>query len=107
MRMYENNKGAISLAENPLISARSKHIDVGHHFLREKVASGAIAVVHVPTKQRHADVLTQPLGGKNLGGTAGLFLLNLEPTAKRPVCQTRQTLFEVVQAGICQITTPR
>lgn len=34
IRVYENNKGAIALAENPLSSARTKNIDVRHHFLR-------------------------------------------------------------------------
>ena len=32
--VLEDNKGAIALAENPLSSSRSKHIDVRHHFLR-------------------------------------------------------------------------
>ncbi|CAM9513798.1 unnamed protein product [Discosporangium mesarthrocarpum] len=34
MEVYEDNTGAINLAENPSNSARSKYIDVQHHFLR-------------------------------------------------------------------------
>ena len=35
VRVFEDNQGAIALAENPLSSARSKHIDVRFHFARE------------------------------------------------------------------------
>ena len=60
----EDNAGAISLANNPLSSARSRHIDVRYHFLREKVAEGEIMVLHVPTEKQRADMLTKPLTGK-------------------------------------------
>ena len=35
--VFEDNEGAISLASNRLVSGRSKHIGVRHHFLRELV----------------------------------------------------------------------
>ena len=35
VRVYEDNQGAIALAENPLSSARSKHTDVRFNFVRE------------------------------------------------------------------------
>jgi len=59
-----DNAGAISLANNPLSSARTKHIDVRFHFLRELVRSKTIEVVYVPTKFQHADILTKPLTGE-------------------------------------------
>ena len=34
-RVLEDNQGAVALAENPVSSARSKHIDVRLHFVRE------------------------------------------------------------------------
>ena len=40
--VYEDNKGAIDLAKNPLSSSNSKHIDARYHFLRELAASGDI-----------------------------------------------------------------
>ena len=33
--VYEDNKGAIDFAKNPLSSSNSKHMDVRYHFLRE------------------------------------------------------------------------
>jgi hypothetical protein len=32
-----DNQGAIALAKNPVCDARTKHIEVQHHFVREKV----------------------------------------------------------------------
>jgi len=32
-----DNNGAISSAKNQMISQRTKHIDVRHHFIRDKV----------------------------------------------------------------------
>ena len=35
VRVFDDNQGAIALADNPLSSARSKHIDVLLNFVRE------------------------------------------------------------------------
>jgi hypothetical protein len=35
--IYCDNKSAICLAKNPEMHARSKHIDIRHHFIREKI----------------------------------------------------------------------
>ena len=35
IKVLEDNQGAKALIENPLSSARSKHIDVRYHFIRE------------------------------------------------------------------------
>ncbi|CAB1103450.1 unnamed protein product [Ectocarpus sp. CCAP 1310/34] len=59
--VFEDNEGAIALAENPLSSSRSKHIDVRHHFLRNLTEEGVIEVTHVPSKEQHADILTKAL----------------------------------------------
>jgi hypothetical protein len=36
-RILVDNEGSIHLAKNPLLSDRSKHIDIRHHFIREKL----------------------------------------------------------------------
>ncbi|CAB1107751.1 unnamed protein product [Ectocarpus sp. CCAP 1310/34] len=33
--VFEDNQGAIQLAQNPISNSNSKHIDVRHHFIRE------------------------------------------------------------------------
>lgn len=59
--VFEDNEGARHLAQNPVCTSNSKHIDVRHHFLRELVFRGEFAIVHVPTAEQHADFLTKPL----------------------------------------------
>ena len=59
--IYGDNQGAISLIKNPIVSNRSKHIDIKHHFLREKFTSNFITVTHVNTDENVADVFTKPV----------------------------------------------
>jgi hypothetical protein len=56
-----DNRGALSLLHNPILSDRSKHIDVHHHFVRERVARGEVAFGWVPTMEMTADVFTKSL----------------------------------------------
>jgi hypothetical protein len=44
-----DNESAIKIANNPIQISRTKHIDIRHHFLRDHVARGDIALSHVST----------------------------------------------------------
>jgi hypothetical protein len=57
--IYEDNQGAIDIAKNPKHHDRTKHIDVSHHFVRERVASKELYVEHCPTGEMTADILTK------------------------------------------------
>jgi TfoX/Sxy family transcriptional regulator of competence genes len=59
--LYGDNQGAIALAKNPVFHGRTKHIDIQHHFVREKVESGDVSLEYIPTEQQIADGLTKPL----------------------------------------------
>jgi hypothetical protein len=61
MIMYGDNQGAIKLLKNPVIGPRSKHIDVVHHFARERVMRGEIDMCYIPTDKNMADAFTKPL----------------------------------------------
>ena len=61
VQIYEDNQGAIDIAKNPKHHDRTKHIDVCHHFVRERVASNDITVSYCPTGEMIADVLTKGL----------------------------------------------
>jgi hypothetical protein len=56
-----DNQGCIALAKNPTHHSRTKHIDVQHHFIREKLESGEISLKYCPTEDMVADVLTKAL----------------------------------------------
>jgi hypothetical protein len=59
--LYVDNQGSIALAKNPVYHARTKHIDVQHHFIRNLVEERVIDLVYVHTSENVADVLTKPL----------------------------------------------
>ena len=57
----EDNQGALAMAKNPVRHKRTKHIDIKHHFIREAVRAGTIALEYCQTSQMIADILTTPL----------------------------------------------
>jgi Reverse transcriptase (RNA-dependent DNA polymerase) len=59
--IYADNQGALKLMANPMTSPLSKHIDVLHHFVRERVLLGHVAFTYVDTEAMLADILTKPL----------------------------------------------
>lgn len=61
--LYIDNNSALKLTRNPEFHSRSKHIDIKHHFIREKVEEGVINTQRVNTKDNLADVLTKALSG--------------------------------------------
>jgi hypothetical protein len=56
-----DSTSAISVAKNPVLHSRTKHIEVRYHFLRNNVEKGNIDIIYVPTEKQRADILTKPL----------------------------------------------
>ena len=56
-----DNNSAMKLSKNPEFHARTKHIAMRHHFIREKVVTGEVKVHRVDTKNNLADILTKGL----------------------------------------------
>lgn len=78
IQVYCDNTSALDLAKTTGYSARTKHIDVRHHYLREHIESGRINLVHIPTNVMVADVLTKPLNQvKHLFCSEGMGLIFL------------------------------
>ncbi|XP_021321767.1 uncharacterized protein LOC110437611 [Sorghum bicolor] len=47
--IYCDNVSACYLSTNPVQHQRTKHVEIDLHFVRERVAMGAVRVLHVPT----------------------------------------------------------
>ena len=62
--LMEDKEEAKAVAENPLSSGRSKHIDGRWHFIHELVEKKELKVVHVASEWQHADILTKALNVK-------------------------------------------
>ena len=56
-----DNQGAIALAKDNKFHARTTHIDVCYHFIREAVEDVKVAVQYIPTRDNVSDIFTKPL----------------------------------------------
>ena len=61
MELQLDNQAAIAISKNPQHHSRTKHIDVQHHYIREKVLEGLINPSYVASAENAADILTKPL----------------------------------------------
>lgn len=64
--LHCDNLSAVRLAENPVFHARTKHVEVHYHFLREKVLQGDIEMRPVKTNDQVADIFTKSLPATKL-----------------------------------------
>ena len=77
MPIGADNQSALALIRNPISSQRSKHIEVAHHFVRERAQRGDVMFIYVPTDKMAADFLTK-----------------IVPAEKHAFCRTRLGLRE-------------
>jgi hypothetical protein len=59
-----DSTSAISVAKNPMLHSRTKHIDVRFHFLHDHYEKGDIELCYIDTTRQLADILTKPLDQK-------------------------------------------
>jgi hypothetical protein len=64
--IYCDNISSILLAYNPVYHARTKHIEVHYHFIREKILAKEIDLIHVSTEDQVANIFTKALGTDKL-----------------------------------------
>jgi hypothetical protein len=59
--LWCDNLGATFLSANPVFHARTKHVEVDYHFVRDRVTKQEIQVRFISSKDQLADVLIKPL----------------------------------------------
>jgi hypothetical protein len=60
--IYYDNINSILFANNSIYHARTKHVEVHYHFIREKVLPKKIDLIHVNTEDQIVDIFTKALG---------------------------------------------
>ena len=75
--LFTDSLSAIELANNPEHHAKTKHIDIQYHFVREHVTTNTIQLSHINTKEQLADILTKVLSGPTFANLVKQ--MNLQP----------------------------
>ena len=57
--LFCDNKSTISIAKNPSMHGRTKHIDIRYHFIRGWQSKGVISLNYCNTSEQLADVSTK------------------------------------------------
>ncbi|RVX10690.1 Retrovirus-related Pol polyprotein from transposon RE2 [Vitis vinifera] len=61
--LYYDNQSAVRLAENPVFHARTKHVEVHYHFIKEKVLEEEVELKQIKSEDQVADLFTKGLSG--------------------------------------------
>ena len=65
-RLWCDNIGATYLSANPVFHARTKHIEIDYHFVRERVTQKLFDVRIISTGDQIADGFTKPLAVRKM-----------------------------------------
>ncbi|MCO5564867.1 hypothetical protein L7F22_018535 [Adiantum nelumboides] len=64
--IYTDSQSALVVARNLVFHARTKHMEVYYHYVRERLSAGDISLAYVPTQDNLADLFTKALSREKL-----------------------------------------
>ncbi|MCO5603834.1 hypothetical protein L7F22_057987 [Adiantum nelumboides] len=64
--IYTDSQSALAVATNPIFHARTKHIEVHYHYVRERLSAREISLAYVLTQDNLADLFTKALSHEKL-----------------------------------------
>jgi hypothetical protein len=66
-----DNTSAISVAKNPVFHNKMRHVERRHHFLRDHIEKGDIAMRYIDTERQLADIFIKPLNSYQFADLQG------------------------------------
>lgn len=64
-RLFCDNQSAVLMTANPILHARTKHLELDLHFVRERAIRQEIQISHIPSSKQVADGFTKPISSRN------------------------------------------
>jgi hypothetical protein len=59
--VFCDNVSSVYMTQNPVHHQRTKHVEIDLHFVRDRVTTGDVRVLHVPSSSQFADIFTKGL----------------------------------------------
>jgi hypothetical protein len=59
--IYCDDQSYVKILENLVFHDRSKHIEIKHYILRDKVRRGEVVLQYISTDEQIGDILVKPL----------------------------------------------
>ena len=59
--LYCDNKSAINISKNPVMHAKTKHIAIKYHYVRELVEDKQVKMEYINSKEQIVDIFTKLL----------------------------------------------
>ena len=88
--LYCDNTSAINILKNPMMHAKTKHIAIKYHYVRELVEEKEVKIEYVSSKEQIFDIFTKPLpkdAYEYLRGKLRVILLSKVSMCRIMVCQ--------------------
>lgn len=77
--LHCDNQSCIALTKNSVFHARTKHIEIQYHYVRDLIQEGIVYMEYCPTEDNCADIFTKALGSSHLN--KHLLNLGIGPTS--------------------------
>lgn len=62
IKVFEDNSGALDIAQRGNFTKNSKHIEIHYHFINDNYKKGVIDILPIDSDENTADLFTRPLG---------------------------------------------
>ena len=59
--IYYDNSSAIDISKNPVQHAKTKHIEIRYHFIRDLVEKKVVTLKYIPIERQNVDIFTKTL----------------------------------------------
>ena len=59
--LHCDNTSSINISKNPVMNAKTKHIAIKYHYVKECVEDKQVKMEYIHTKEKIVDIFTKPL----------------------------------------------